>query len=197
MVKGEKMENKTRSKYYSIELYDESDNLRFSEKIELIKKYDYAYILHDKDNVKPHYHVVMAFNNYRYLNSVAEELTIPSNYIEPVRSLDSILMYLIHLNDKSKYQYKLEEIQASKSLYDKLVKAYKNNGLEEESKILDLIEYIERNEYITYSRFIKYGCSIGRYDIIRRSQYLFIKLIDEHNNRVMKIIDDQKLSWYI
>lgn len=196
--KGNKMKNldKIRSKYYTIELYDDSENLKFIDKIEKIKQYDYAYIKHDKDGSKEHYHVVVAFNNYRYLKAVADEFEIPYNYIEEIRSLDAILMYLIHLNDKSKYQYDINDIIASEGLYNKLVKAYKNNGQVEEDKILDLIEYINRSEYISYLSFIRYACTIGRYDIVRRSQYLFIKIIDEHNNKVMKIVDDIKLSWY-
>lgn len=187
---------KTRSKYYTIELYPQSDTIQFDKKIDKIKMYDYAYILHDKDEAKPHYHVVISFVNYRYIEAVADELDIPINYIEPIRNLNAILTYLIHLNDSSKYQYELKDVQASNSLMAKLLKAYKNNGLEEESKIIELIEYIDRSEYLTYTRFVKYACNIGRYDIVRRSQYLFIKIIDEHNDKILRIVDDIKLSWY-
>lgn len=185
-----------RSKYFTIELYDDSENINFNEKIELIKQYDYCYIKHDKDKCKEHYHVVIMFNNYRYRNALIEEFNIPKNYIEPIRSLDAILTYLIHLNDKSKYQYRLDDVCGSKTALDKLKKAFKNNGLEEENKIFELIDYIERSEYITYSKFVKFACSIGRFDIVRRSQYLFIKIIDEHNNKVLNMVDDIKLSWY-
>lgn len=174
--------DKVRSKYFTIELYDESENINFNDKIELIKQYDYAYIRHDKDGVKSHIHCVVMFNNYRYLNAISEEFNIPSNYIEKVRTLDSILTYLIHLNDKSKYQYDIKEVIGSVEALDKLNKAYKNNGLEEERKILDLIDFIDKSYFLNYSTFIKYACSIGRFDIVRRSQYLFIKMIDEHNN---------------
>ena len=191
-----KNNNNVRSKYFTIELYDKSENINFNDKIELIKKYDYAYIKHDKDNVKAHYHCVVMFNNYRYLNAISDEFGIPPNYIEKVRNLDAILQYLIHLNDKSKYQYDLKDVIGSADAITKLNKAYKNNGLEEENKVLDLIQYIDSNEYITYSRFVKYACSIGRFDIVRRSQYLFIRIIDEHNKKVMEIVDDIRLSWY-
>lgn len=187
---------KTRSKYYTIELYDDSENIKFSDKIEKIKQYDYAYILHDKDGSKPHYHSVVAFNNYRYKSAVCEEFDIPENYVQEVRNIDSILMYLIHLNDKSKYQYDLKDVVGSKNLLDKLKKNLANNGLEEENKILDLLDFIERSEYLTFKRFVKYACEIGRFDIVRRSQYLFIKIIEEHNKHVLHIVDDVKLSWY-
>lgn len=174
--------DKIRSKYFTIELYDESENINFNDKIELIKKYDYAYIRHDKDGVKTHIHCVVMFNNYRYLNAVSEEFDIPPNYIQKVRTLDSILTYLIHLNDKSKYQYDIKEVIGSINALEKLNKSYKNNGLEEENKILDLISYIDSCDYLTFTKFVKFACQIGRFDIVRRSQYLFIKLIEEHNN---------------
>lgn len=190
------MKDNPRSKYFTIELYNDSENINFSEKIELIKQYDYCYIKHDKDTSKEHYHVVVMFNNYRYRNALIEEFNIPKNYIEPIRSLDAILTYLIHLNDKSKYQYSLNDVCGSKTALDRLKKAFKNNGKEEETKVLELIEYICKNEYITFTKFVKHACSIGRYDIVRRSQYLFIKIIDEHNDRIKMLVDDIKVSWY-
>lgn len=187
---------KERSKYYTIELYEDSENLNFNDKIEKIKQYDYAYCLHDKDGVKAHYHVVIAFPNYRYKTAVCEEFDIPSNYIDIVRNIDAILMYLIHLNDKSKYQYDLKDVVGSKNLLDKFKKNLANNGLEEETKVSELISFIEKSEYLTFSKFVKYACEIGRFDIVRRSQYLFCKIIDEHNKYVLNIVDDIKLSWY-
>ena len=189
-------EEKIRSKYYTIELYDESENINFNDKIEIIKKYNYAYIKHDKDGVKEHYHVVMAFPNYRYKTSLCEELGIPPNYIEPVRSIEGMLTYLIHLNDKQKYQYKLEDVIGSSKLLNQFKKCIKNNDLVEEEKIIELLDYIDRSEYITFKRFIRYACSIGRFDIVRRSQYIFIRLLEEHNTKVLEVIDDIKLSWY-
>lgn len=177
--------NKIRSKYYTIELYNESENINFNDKIDLIKKYDYAFILHDKDNCKSHYHCVIIFNNYRYLNSVSEELNIPTNYIEEVRTIDGMLTYLIHLNDKSKFQYNINDIVGSEKAINMFYKAYKNNGLVEENKIIDLLHYIDTCGYLTLHKFIIYACSIGRYDIVRRSQYIFLKIIDEHNNSLL------------
>lgn len=189
-------EDKIRSKYYTIELYEDSDNINFNDKIELIKRYNYAYIKHDKDGGKEHYHVVVAFPNYRYKTALCEELGIPPNYIEPVRSIEGMLTYLIHLNDKQKYQYKIEDVIGTDKLLNQFKKCIKNNDLVEEEKVLDLIKYIDNSEHLTFTRFIKYACSIGRFDIVRRSQYLFTKIIEEHNTNVALFIDDVKLSWY-
>lgn len=182
---------KIRSKYYAFELYPESENLKFEDKIIDLVKYDFAYILHDKDEVKPHYHVVVSFPNYRWKSSVCEEFQIPENYVEEIRNLDAILMYLIHFNDKTKYQYKFDEVSGSEKLIDRLKKALKNNDLEEEDKILQLIQYIDSSCSLSYSNFIKYACSIGRFDIVRRSQYLFCKIIDEHNLHVQRMLDNK------
>lgn len=72
----------------------------------------YAYIYHDKDEgVKPHYHYYIEFANPRYLNSVAEELGIPPNMIEPVRNKAGLLFYLCHETEAAKKQ--------GKHIYDK------------------------------------------------------------------------------
>lgn len=187
---------KERSKYYGIELYEESENLCFREKMEKIKNYDYAYIKHDKDGVKEHYHVVLDFANYRYKNAVCEEFNLPANYVEPINSIDGMLTYLIHLNQKNKYQYQIDEVNGTQKTLSKFHKALKNNGKVEEDKVMELIDYISNQEYLTTIRFIRYACSIGMFDIVRRSQYLFNKIIDEHNKQVLMFVDDVKLSWY-
>lgn len=187
---------KERSKYYGIELYEESENLCFREKMEKIKNYDYAYIKHDKDGCKEHYHVVLDFANYRYKNAVCEEFDLPSNYVEPINSIDGMLTYLIHLNQKNKHQYGIDEVNGTQKTLSKFHKALKNNGKVEEEKVVELIDYISNQEYLTTMRFIRYACSIGMFDIVRRSQYLFNKIIDEHNKQVLMFVDDIKLSWY-
>ena len=117
------------------------------------------------------------FNNYRYLNAVAEEFNIPNNYIQEVRSLDGILTYLIHLNDKSKFQYDIKEIVGSKKALEKIHKAYKNNGLEEENKIIDLLDFIDKQQHLTFTKFIRYACHRWYNKtncIIKRIKFIFL-----------------------
>lgn len=79
---------------------------------------DYAYILHDKDiddngeYKKAHYHLIIKLEFRDPNHSKKEQLEIASLFGlvggqngQIVRSEKSALLYLIHANDKSKYQY--------------------------------------------------------------------------------------------
>ena len=82
----------SRHKTYEIILYITSENLPTINEIILTLdqlNIDYAYILHDKDikdyNTlefkKPHYHVLLHFDNAISLSTLSKKLNIPSNYI--------------------------------------------------------------------------------------------------------------------
>ena len=81
------MNKNIRSLYWGLILYDDSENLNFNDKIITIaQNFDYVYIKHDKDidtngNLKKiHYHIILKFNNYKWLKSLSDELNIPMNY---------------------------------------------------------------------------------------------------------------------
>lgn len=85
--------------------------------IKIVKKYPkYAYIKHDKDDAEEHYHYYIEFLNPRSLQSVANELKIPDNMLEPVYNKKGILQYLTHENAKGKHQYDVSEIQTNMDL---------------------------------------------------------------------------------
>ena len=63
-----------------------------------------------------------------------------------------------------------------------------NDGKDENQKAYELMDYIENYEgYINEMEFFKYACSIGMYDVARRSAYILIRLIDRHNNVIHNI----------
>ena len=80
-----------------------------------IKKW--AYILHDKDDTRPHYHIYLNFGSSG-VNSkdVAEWFDIPENFIEKVKGRNTdMLLYLTHGNDsqQNKHQYSPTEVVAN------------------------------------------------------------------------------------
>lgn len=88
---------------------------------ETLKKYktikQWAYIIHDKDDAKPHYHIYLNFGTSSVdTELVAKWFDIPSNFISKVkgRKVDQ-LMYLTHSNEsqKNKYQYSPTEVVAN------------------------------------------------------------------------------------
>lgn len=176
---------KIRSRCYHLILYDE--DLSHKNAIDFIQKnFDYAYILHDKDFdeatgelKKPHYHFILYFDNPVYKTSLAKQLDILPNYIQ-IESLKKGLLYLIHYNNKEKYQYSLDEVFGT--LKDKIYTYLSNNVENENQCILIILNYLNSvNKKITLFEFIQYIVSNNLWSYYRRSQITFIKLLDEHN----------------
>lgn len=77
----------------------------------------FAYIKHDKDEGSVHYHFYVEFPNPRSLHAIAQELDVPDNMIEKVRTPQGLLKYLTHTDDKSvkagKHAYSKDEIETN------------------------------------------------------------------------------------
>lgn len=174
-------------RYYSfmVELYP--DDITHVQALDfIITFYDkYAYILHDKDFndkgeiKKPHYHVMLKFDNARTITSLSKELSIKSNYIEPTKkNYLSGLRYLIHADDKNKYQYGIDEVDGT--LKPKLIESLKGD-LSEADYILQIMEIIEGLNYIYITDFVKLIASSGLWSYYRRNAYTINQVISEHN----------------
>lgn len=183
-------ENKYRGRVHMLLLYPEDEShvsaLKFIE-----QNYDYAYILHDKDNdedgvvKKAHWHVVVRFANATWNTAVAKELNIEPNYIQQARNIDNSLLYLLHYNDKDKTQYDFEETKGP--LKQRLVQAMNNINKNEGEKVSELFEYIRTYRgHLTVGDFAVY-CSVnGYWSEFRRGATIFLKVIDEHNARYQR-----------
>lgn len=181
---------KYRARLHQLLLYPE-DNSHCQALEKIMKSYDYAMILHDKDyytegdNVgelkKPHWHIILRFKQAVWSSAVCKELGIEQNYIEQVRKFDNALQYLIHYNDSNKAQYNINEVQGT--LKPRLVESINKGEKSEGEKVLELIDYIERQESkISIKQFASYCAQNGCWSEFRRSATIFIKIIDEHNS---------------
>lgn len=174
-----------RSRCFHLILYPDDKN--HLEIIDLIENhYNYAKILHDKDLIdgtenvkKPHFHIILYFSNAKYLSSLSKELKLAPNYIR-TEELRSGLEYLIHKNNKDKYQYNVEEVDGP--LKDNLL-SYLSNSIEnEKTSTLYLYNIINTFEGpISLSEIIPIIISQNLWSYFRRSQLTWFKLIDEHN----------------
>ena len=151
---------KIRSRCYHLILYEE--DITHKNAMDYIQKnFDYCYILHDKDFdiasgelLKAHYHYIVYFDNPVFKTSLAKQLQIKSNYIIE-ESLKKGLLYLIHYNNKEKYQYSIDEVFGT--LKDKLY-TYLNNNIENESQCIVLIlNFLDhQNKRLTLNEFVSY-----------------------------------------
>lgn len=184
---------KYKSRKFCFLLYPLEDEIH-KKALEYIKlNYDYALIEHNRDRTedgeikKAHTHVVISLSNAKWNTALAKEIDLPENYFQRCKSLDNALEYLIHYNDDTKEQYSIDEVQGS--LKKKLKKLVLNDGKDENEKVEELIEFIDNTTIeLSDTQFIRYACSLGYYDVIRRSSAWFIRILDRHNQDLRAII---------
>lgn len=172
---------KDKFRLFEMILYIDSKSYDINEVLKNIRgeRY-YAYSIHDSDLddtghiKKPHYHVIVRFDNARTCSGVAKLFGIPNNFVNHIRNERSYVRYLIHFDDKEKYQYREEDIVCSRN-YERFVhKCFDDKETEDEildnifsfindlvsknvcytSILMELIKYININCYETiYKRY--------------------------------------------
>lgn len=172
------------SRVWNVLLYPDDPSHAFAIKALQGTAYSCVGILHDKDinedgtPKKPHYHVVIKFTNARALNTVANELQIDPRFLEPCHSFRNSAEYLLHHGKPDKYQYSITECFGSlKKALEQMV----SDDTEDERamKILEILENEKR--YISMHDFIKLCAEKGLFADLRRSGYLFVAAVKEHN----------------
>lgn len=167
---------------YTLILYPEDATHMYALTI-IQQKYDYAMILHNKDILengeikKEHYHVVIHFKNARHRKAIAKFLGIEENYITGC-DLKAQLRYLIHIDDKDKHQYELEEVEGTEKMkklfFDYIEINKKNISLE----IREIIEGITENKIRNIEQLMIWACDNGYIEIILKNSYIFTKLLE-------------------
>lgn len=178
---------KYRSRVHMLLLYP--DNEQHANALEKIpQSYDYAMILHDKDidqdgkPKKPHYHVVLRFNQAVWSSAICKALEIEHTFIEDCKRFENALQYLIHYNDTEKAQYSVDEVKGN--LKTKLVESINKVEKSEGEKVVELIQFIKAFEgRLSITEFAEYCALNGYWAEFRRSGAIFCKVIDEHNER--------------
>lgn len=184
-----KEENKYNKNRNFTALFYEEDESHIKALEDIKRKYDCAYITHDKDVTengeikKEHIHCVFRVgNNPRWRSAVAEELGIKENYIEGC-DLNKQLKYLIHLDNPDKYQYKIEDVKGN--LKQRLKEIINRDSKTEGEKARIIIEFIENFEgYINIASFSMWCAENGYWDVYRRAPSIFNKIIDFKNKRI-------------
>lgn len=143
---------------------------------------EWAYILHDFDVTdtgelkKPHYHVYLYFDNARS-SSLVEDFGIKeSQLLYKKISVKSLVRYYLHIDNPDKTQYNVDQIVHCDSLNPDFY-------LDERECIrVKSLLGVMRDCYsqgMSFMAFVERCCDLGYYDILRRSQYMYIKCWDE------------------
>lgn len=103
--------------YMNCSYVDIIDKLK-SGKLEHLKTW--CICLHDKDTLPdgsqkpPHFHAVVTFTQMKTVKTVADFFGVKPQYVEKIRSsTKASQLYLVHHNDKAKYQYPVSEVTAN------------------------------------------------------------------------------------
>ncbi len=176
------------SKTFVVLLYPEDPSQSYA--IEQLKRnaYDSAGILHEHcvdatgNTKKPHYHFVLRFPNQKAKSTIAKELQIQPNYIEPSSSIKSALLYLIHRGWPEKYQYDVNDVFGT---LKKQLLAYLDDSTESERilRILSLLDKVDGS--LTMKELVTICAKEDLYSDLRRGGYLIATILKEHNSRFL------------
>lgn len=174
-------------KYYTFAmvLYKDSTSYNYKEIIKYIEKNFkyYAYIEHkaEGEKTKKHTHVLMHFDNKRYVTGVAKELGIASNYIINVNFVP-YLRYLIHFDDEDKIQYNIDDVKGTLTArLRELISTTKKTETEQVATIMSFI--FEFQGWLTISCLSQYVLQVGCYSAFRRNYGFFKDLVLDHNTK--------------
>lgn len=198
-----------RNRQYCAVLYEE-DKTHIQAIDFILKNYECGVIRHDMDvyeettynedgsvkNIegdlkKPHYHLVWKFPNARSSSSVAKELGITENYLEPCEKYQKAVEYLIHLNNPEKYLYKVEDVLGP--IKKDLITFVNKREKDENKKISLIYDWInEQPKPISVSKLSEFCFKNGLWDVFRRSSSIFFRILDEYNYLSIKGLENNK-----
>ena len=154
-------------RHWLILLYDDTTSYDFKEVLRIIKSQKkWAYIKHlpEETEKKPHYHVILSFDNARSKSGLSNKLGVPDNYISEIKSFRTICRYLVHKDDEDKIQYSLDQVIISEPFKREYLKQF--DDLESEETIIDniysFIDTLNDRDYFSGSkslvRFVNSNC---------------------------------------
>ncbi len=198
MGKKKKTESKAaRSRQYCLILY-EDDKSHMKALATIQKRFCHAMIRHDMDTYendvykdgeivnkageikKPHYHVIIKFENARFKSALAKELEIEENYIQVCSNVRSQLLYLIHFRDYDKYLYSVDEVTGQ--LKEDLILAIAKEEKDENKRVQDIYNWINKQgKPLSVTKLSKWCYENGYWDVFRRASSIFFRILDEYN----------------
>ena len=194
-TKNSKMKTKSRGRLLCLLLYPE-DNQAHKEAVECwFKYYNVLAICHNQDvylydefdeegNLKhsagelkkSHYHIMIQFQNARYISGVAKELDIEEHLIQKCSSFESYVIYMVHKDEPLKHQYSISDLQGT--LIDKAVRVLECPPTKEEQFFL-IQNWILSHREAKYCQLGDWVVSHGCFDIFMRYQSYFKEVFYE------------------
>lgn len=185
---------KTKARLWEFNIYPDDPNFLYQRgRIEELAD-RWAYILHDKDDKKPHYHYYAEFDNPRWGTALCGEVFCDKKHTNQIQRVEKAVMafrYALHMDDPDKFPYHRTEVHFSDMQFAwRFAKAWDrcdDSEVSEQNKVLALLEHIESTEWvITYTDLIKWSVEHDCYDALRRGASLLKEAVREHNDAVYR-----------
>lgn len=190
-----KRSTKSKSRLFCLLLYPEENNAHQEALNCLFKYYNVLAICHNQDvylydefdengNLKhssgelkkPHYHIMIQFQNARYISGVAKELDIEEHLIQKCSSFESYVLYMVHRDEPLKHQYVVSDLKGN--LIDKAVRILECPPTKEEQFFL-IQDWILSHRDAKYYQLGDWVVSHGCFDIFMRYQSYFKEVFYE------------------
>lgn len=167
-------EKEQKFKYFTLVLYPDENEKDLAILNYLKNTYTYKLCIHDKDDCKIHTHIVFVVPSPRTLSSIKKELDV--TYIENVRTIKSMILYLTHQNEDNKHHYDITELVGDLEISDE------SNELFDVNLILQFIS--NYGDYLYISSINWYCIENGLWSAYRRNQNIIIMTMKEHNEYI-------------
>lgn len=194
-TKNSKRETKSKSRLLCLLLYPD-ENPAHKEALEcLFKYYNVLAINHNQDVYlydefddegntkhsagelkKSHYHIMIQFQNARYISGVAKELDIEEHLIQKCSSFESYVLYMIHRDEPLKHQYEFKDLKGS--LIDRAFRVLEVPETNEE-KFFNIQNWIISHPNAQYKDLGEYVSTYGYFSFFMRYQSYFKEVFYE------------------
>lgn len=125
---------------------------------------------------KSHYHILLQFQNARYISAVAKELDIEEHLIQKCSSFENYVLYMVHRDEPLKHQYDVKDLKGN--LIDKAFRILECPPTKEEQFFL-IQDWIITHRDAKYYQLGDWAVSHGCFDIFMRYQSYFKEIFYE------------------
>ena len=173
---------------FSLVAYDTSETMSFNDIYSKLSSLDCTYFLikHDNDNVDTHYHIALYFKNPTTISVVSTKLGIAPNYLKiqddfgKRYTLKNTIGYLIHYNNKEKYNYKINDIITNdpdlvNKYYDLLT-----GGNNETQSLKEILLFVDNNPYINSRDLLVFCIDNDLLKTFKKYAYYLNQIIKEN-----------------
>ena len=200
-MSGKKAKNK-RAKLLCGILYPD-DNEAHKKALSLIlTKYNSLAINHNKDTFlfdvtdengetvhkkgdlkKAHYHIIVRFDNARYVSGFTKELGIEDNIIQTCSSFKGYVIYCTHIDEPLKYQYQASDFVGW--LVPQAIKIL-DKPQDPGDMLMDVLRFIQDHPSISWFQLAEWCNTYGYYSTLMRNMSLIREVYFERRTAKYK-----------